>query len=516
MSASQSIRIPQKARDADGVAVNLPRPLTSFVGRQDEIAAIRRLITRDDVRLLTLTGPGGIGKTRLALQVAQSLAETSIGAIEFVPLASIRDPELVPALVARTLGVANLESRSSFDRLYEVIKDTPILLVLDNLEHLPDLGLFVADLLEHCPALTILGTSRKRLDVSGEHVFPLPPLTPSASLDLFYQRANAIAPDFAETAENVATVAEICQRLDSLPLAIELAAARIPVLPPHALFARLDGRLKLLTGGYRDAPIRHQGLRQAIAWSHDLLNLVEQVLFRRLGIFVGSFSLEAAGAIAGGGEDVLDGVSSLVASSLLERVPGMGDESRFVMLETIREYALERLNESGEVDSIHRRHAAYYMEIARLPDMIWWLPEGVGRLNQLETEFGNIRAVFEWLEFTGDMESVLQLAGALGPLWTVRGHNREGLRITEAGLPGSPKRIAGRVGIAHAHSCLDPESTAGHNECPNRRQAGTRSCPTGAGYSEHDLQPESQWCGCIQGWGSGAGNPVPVAGAGDA
>ncbi len=378
-SAQQLVTYPEPR------AVNLPVSRTGFVGREKEIAAARELLLRSEVRLLTVTGPGGIGKTRLAVEVAGALSQQFSGGVHFVPLSALGDPGLIAAVIVQTLGIRGAAGRSPIELLRERLLNSsggPMLLVLDNFEHLMQAASIVAELLVIGPNLKILATSRAPLHLYGEHEFSVPPLAlpdplrvpPVQELSqypavaLFVQRAVAAKPGFELNLENAAVVAEICARLDGLPLAIELAAARLKILSPASLLTRLASRLQLLTGGPRDLPERQQTLRAAMDWSYDLLNPAEQKLFRRLSVFVGGCNLESAEAVcdtkADLEMDLLDGMASMVDKSLVLHAPPANDEARFVMLETIREYALEKLEVSGEATATKRAHAAYCLVLA--------------------------------------------------------------------------------------------------------------------------------------------------------
>ena len=428
----------------------LPAPLTAFVGRERELAGLRALLARRDVRLLTVTGPGGVGKTRLAIEAAREIADGFAAGARFVPLAPLESPDLVLPAIARTLGIGESHHGGILRDLTEQIASTELLLVLDNVEHLLAAGPDLVLLLAACPALTLLVTSRAALRVSGEHEFAVPPLplpvergtwtfdqiAASDAVRLFVERAEAVQAGFRLTPANAWDAAEICRRLDGLPLAIELAAARVKVFPPRALLARLERRLPLLTGGPRDAPARLRTMRDAIAWSHDLLDADEQRLFRRMAVFVGGFTLDAAIDVAGDGtlpeEAVVEGISSLVDKSLLH--PAASDdaanddlgEPRFSMLETVREFALDELARSGEEDAVRRAHAEYFRALAERAE-----PElrGAGQvawIARLETELPNLRAVLDWSLAGGEVETGLRLAGALCWFWFLRNHVAEG------------------------------------------------------------------------------------------
>jgi predicted ATPase/serine/threonine protein kinase len=446
---------------------NLPVPVTAFVGRDKEVAAVKDLLEREDVLLTTITGPGGVGKTRLSLQVAKELTDHFGAGVYFVPLSTVSEPALIPSLIAQAIGLkeTGVEPAVSLKRYLQNLS-APILLVLDNFEHLSAGVQTVAELLVLGAPLKVLATSREPLHIYGEHEFPVPPLTlpdlnalppwealsEYSALALFAARAAAVKPDFALTPENAPIVAEICARLDGLPLAIELAAARIKLLSPSAIRQRLASRLQLLTGGARDLPERQQTLRGAIGWSYNLLNEAEQKLFGRLSVFVGGCTLEAVEAVGNTrddlGLDVLDGIESMVDKSLLRRVESSGGEPRFIMLETIREYALERLAESGEEQLIKRTHAAYYLVLAE---------EGAGEesdaasaewLEQLKAESDNVRAALKWLLENGEADWGVRFGAALFRFWESGEHLAEGRDLLDRLLklgPTSPSQVRARA-----------------------------------------------------------------------
>jgi len=311
-------------------------PLTTFVGREREIDDVSALLLRPGTRLLTITGSGGIGKTRLSLQIVERVRRHFDDGAAIIPLAMIRDPAQVPTELVRVLGVPDVPGEPVMSRLQAFLADRQMLVMLDNLEHLPDSALLVAELLATCPRLTILATSRTRMNVSGEHLFPLDTLDAVEARELFVMRSRAIVPSFAVTDGTSTVIDAICDRLDRLPLAIELAAARVAELPPRALLARLDSRLDLLSGGPGDVPDRHRDMRGAIAWSQDLLSGNEQAVYRRLGVFIGGFTLESAGSGAGVGGDVLAEGTALLRANLLRPIDGVGGEPRLTLLGTGR------------------------------------------------------------------------------------------------------------------------------------------------------------------------------------
>jgi predicted ATPase/DNA-binding XRE family transcriptional regulator len=420
----------------------MPVPLTRLIGREAEVAALRALLRDEEVRLLTVTGPGGVGKTRLAIAAAKDLGADFPGGVVFVGLAPVRDGELVVSAIAQALGVGESAADAVLTTLIATLGSAEALLVLDNVEHVLDAAPLVGALLAACPGLKVLVTSRAALRVSGERVYPVPPLTlpnvddsaaasvgKAPAVRLYVERAAAVDPGFVLTDDNAAVVAAICQRLDGLPLAIELAAARSNVLSPAHLWPRLARQLPLLTGGPRDVPARLRTMENAIAWSYDLLTPDEQRLFRRLAVFVGGFALPVADAIAGDLDadalDVLTGVGTLVDQSLLRRLDAAGAEPRFGMLEPIREFALDKLAASGEEPAIRDRHADYYGALAeraephvRGPDQVRWIA-------QLEAELPNLRATMSWLRESGRTEHGLGVAMALAWFLYRRNHVRE-------------------------------------------------------------------------------------------
>src|SRR5687768_17295141 len=432
------------------VFVNFPAEPSPLIGRDEELAAIVELARGPEVRLVTLTGPGGTGKTRLVLAAAAELAADA-GRAFFVDLAPISDAGIVGSAIASVLGVEETADLPLIEGIARRLGDDPALLVLDNFEQvLPAAGL-VHELLAAAPGLTIVVTSQASLRLREEREFPVPPLAlpevdedgivgGSPAVEFFLDRARAVKPGFELTDENAAAVAGICRRLDGLPLAIELAAARVKLLSPQAILSRLEKTLDLLTGGAHDLPARQRTLRDAIDWSYNLLEPPEQALLARLGIFAGGCSLEVADAVCGDqmnlGE-VFEGLASLVDKSLVRQSDGADGEPRFRLLETIREYALERLEAQGELEDLRRRHAGRYLElvIAAEPELtranqaLW--------LHRLDEENDNIRAALSWTISSGEVELGLQLAGALVRFWSTRGLMVEGRRWLDEALAAS-------------------------------------------------------------------------------
>src|SRR5947209_3052711 len=445
---------------------NLPVQLTSLIGREQQVTAVGALLRRADVRLVTLTGMGGIGKTRLGVQAATELLDVFPDGVCFVPLAPLSNPLLVVPTIAHLLGLDHQHATQNsmtehLDYLRVFLRDKHFLLLLDNFEQVVSAAPDLAELLIACPKVKILVTSRAVLRVQGEQEFPVPPLSlpkqahlltrenlaKYAAVDLFVQRAQAVKPDFLFTEASVHAIAEICIRLDGLPLAIELAAARIKLLPPQVLLQRLSHMLSVLTGGVQNVPARQQTLRNTIAWSYNLLDAAEQRLFQRLSVFVGSYTLDAVEAVCGvfadGTAHILDGVASLIDKSLLQQTEQEGEEASLVMLETIREYGLEALANSGEEEITRQAHAAYYLALAEKAEPEFGGAEQARWLERLEREHDNLRAALSWSLEQGKarhrMEMALRLGGALRRFWLVHAHIGEGRAFLEQALAESGK-----------------------------------------------------------------------------
>ena len=433
---------------------NLPLQPTPFVGREREVETVGKLLDRPDVRLLTLTGAGGTGKTRLALQAAADRIEEYEDGVYFMDLASLTDPSLVPSAVAHELGVAEAPGQPIEDTLKAFLADKGMLLLLDNFEQVLGAAALVPRLLAASPQLKVMVTSRAALRVRGEQEYPVPTLSvPDIrnlrslgalseydSVRLFVERARSVKPDFEVTSQNGPAIAEICYRLDGLPLAIELAAARVRMFPPQSLLSRLASRLKVLTGGARDLPARQQTLRGAIDWSYDLLSEEDQALFARISVFMGGRSFEAIEAVCNPGEDldVLSSIESLLEKSLLRQQEGVGGEPQFAMLESIHEYARERLEESGEGGKYRKRHAGYFLALAEEAEPGIRGPGAGEWLERLEAVHGNLRAALSWTLEGGQPETALRMAGALYLFWNTRGYLSEGRQWLEDAVVASP------------------------------------------------------------------------------
>jgi len=475
--------IPVTARPPrPGTTVRLPLPLTCFVGREDEVQRVRGLLAK--ARLVTLTGPGGTGKTRLALEVARRAAGDFPDGAHFVALSAVAEPELVASAVASALEVTVAPGRTALESIQQKLADREALLVLDNLEHVVGAAPEVAELLMSCRGLRMLVTSRVALRLSAEQELPVSPLplpdldspmaletlSQSPAVQLFVERASAVRPDFALTEDNARTVAEIVVRLDGLPLALELAAARIKLFPPKALLERLGGGLDLLSGGARDLPDRHRTLRRALGWSYELLDEEERRFFRRLSVLVDEVALEAAEAVCGDlSLEVTEGLAALVEQSLLQQKEGRDGAPRFSLLGTVRAFGLEKLREAGEEEEARRAHATWCVELAERAE-----PELTGAdqglwLDRLEEAHGNLRAALDWAEGRGEVKFGLRLGTALWRFWLARGHLEEGAARLQR-LLESPRGPA-MEGAATAEGATEEGAEEGATDAPSRLRA---------------------------------------------
>src|SRR5947209_10773759 len=420
---------------------NLPTQLTSFIGRDDQVREAKRLLSRS--RLLTLTGPGGTGKTRLSLEIAAEVLDQFADGVYFVPLSAVHDPELVPSAIAQALAISTTGSRRPIDALLDHLREKRTLLVLDNFEQLLPAAPIATTLLEGSPGLRVLVSSRAVLRVYGEQEFPVPPLAlpdlkalPSLSalsqfeaVKLFIERAVAVKPDFRATNENAPAIAGICERVDGLPLAIELAAARIKLFSPQALLSRLEKSLTALGSGARDLPSRQQTLRGAIQWSYDMIDAPGRRLLARFSVFARGGSLEQVESVCGPpddvGGDVVDMLDQLADQSLVRRLPDFS-EPRFLMLQTIREFAAEQLEQSDEAAAIKDRHVQAFIALAQQAQPHVFGSRRKEWLDRLEMEDDNLRAALDWTLSTGDAKNAMLMWACLWRFWQMRGHIHEG------------------------------------------------------------------------------------------
>ena len=450
----------------------VPTTFTSFIGRERDVAAIEDMLLRQEVLLLTLAGIGGIGKTRLALQIATHMRSSFADGVCFAWLASTTDQALIPSIIAETIGIQQVGNLSILEQVKLFLRDKHLLLILDNFEQLVTGAPLVEDLLAACPELKIVVTSRAVLRLRAEFEYPVDPLTlpdlerspndtgigQSTAIALFVQRAQMVHPNFQLTQSNARTIAEICVQLDGLPLAIELAAARIRLLPPQALLSRLSRRFEVLTGGAVTLPIRQQTLRNTLKWSYDLLDANEQQLFRRLAVLARGWTLEAAEALKNANREsqddlsILDGIASLIDKSLVRQVESEGTEPRFSMLMTVREYGLECLRESGEEERIQRAHADYYLALVEEAEPHLKGAQQLLWLRRLDREQENLRAALGWLITHEEVDKALRFCVALWWFWQTRGYWSEGRRWLKAALtlPQAGKRTAVRARALNA------------------------------------------------------------------
>ena len=487
---------------------NLPTQLTSFIGRDDQVREAKQLLQK--ARLLTLTGPGGTGKTRLSLQIAANVLDQFPDGVYFVPLSAIHDPELVPSAIAQALSISTTGSRRPIDALIDYLRQKRTLLILDNFEQVIDAAPVTSQLLEGSAGLRVLVSSRAVLRVSGEQEFPVPPLglpDPKAlpglaalsqfeAVRLFIERAVAVKPDFQATNQNAPAIAGICERVDGLPLAIELAAARVKLFSPQALLSRLEKSLSALGTGTRDAPERQQTLRGAILWSYDMLAAGGRRLMARVSVFARGGSLEQLELVCGPagdvGGDVLDGLDQLADQSLLRRIPDF-EAPRFLMLQTIRDFAAERLEESGEAHQVRDRHLQAYIALAQEAQPYLFGPRRKEWLDRLEEDHDNFRAALEWAVASGNAQQAMFLSGSFWRFWQMRGHIHEGrARLGQIlSLPNSGEFPTERLaaleaagGLAYWQADMDGAQRFYDESLALTRQVGDKTAVANAIYND--------------------------------
>jgi predicted ATPase/transcriptional regulator with XRE-family HTH domain len=521
---------------AERGASHLPSAWNTLVGREREVAAVAESLCGSNVRLLTLTGTGGVGKTRVALQVASDVADAFADGVYFVDLSSVADPTLTVTTIARSLGVRDLGKRPVLDSLKAHLLDKSALVVLDNFEQILPAATAVADLIAACPGIKILVTSRAHLRLQVEHVVEVLPLVlpepglnadaigESPAVELFVRCSTRVRSDFRLNDQNADAVADICRRLDGLPLAIELAAARLKLLDANGLLMRLEPRMPLLTGGARDLPARQRTLADTINWSYDLLDDAGRYLFRRLSVFVGGCTLVAIESVCAPQRDapvelrrspdtgVLDGLTTLVDLNLLRRLAGPDGEPRFIMLETVREYASERLIHSGDAEAVQRRHAAYYLRFVELARPQLRGPQARGWLDRIEADQANLYAAIDWGESVGErlddaedsveglsgLEVATRIVEAVAWFWMLRSHLPQGwrrlqrlLEATRSGTSAHARALLVAGALAHyldggplrrcsLPACSGPVRRAPEARCTGRR---LRTRPIGGLYA---------------------------------